>query len=61
MIIMIMYILIHFKKLSRHYNKYSARKRDESFIPAATYKLKVKDKPKEKEIGNKRPRNSINL
>ena len=50
-----------FRKASRYYNKYSARKRDKSFIPAATYKLKVENKPKEKKIGNKRPRSSTSL
>ena len=50
-----------FRKAGRYYNKYSARKRDESFIPAVMHKSKVKDKPKEKEISNKRPCNSINL
>ena len=50
-----------FWKTGRYYNKYSARKRDESSISAATHKSKVENKPKEKEISNKRPRNSINL
>ena len=51
------------RKTGRHYDKYSARKRDESSIPTATHKSKAKDKLKEKEkkISNKRPRNSINL
>ena len=38
-----------FRKVSKHYNKYSARKRDESSIPAATHKSKAENKPKEKE------------
>ena len=37
------------RKAGRHYDKYSARKRDESSIPAATHKSKAEDKPKEKE------------
>ena len=49
------------RKAGRHYDKYSARKRDEFSIPAATHKSKAEDKPKEKEIGNKRPRSNINL
>ena len=49
------------RKAGRHYNKYSARKRDESSIPAATHKSKAENKPKEKEIGNKRPHSNTNL
>ena len=49
------------RKAGRHYNKYSARKRDKSSIPAATHKSKTENKPKEKEISNKRPRSNINL
>ena len=49
------------RKAGRHYDKYSARKQDESSIPAATHKSKAEDKPKEKEIGNKRPRSNTNL
>ena len=36
------------RKTGRHYNKYSARKRDESSIPATTHKSKVENKPKKK-------------
>ena len=48
-------------KIGRYYDKYSARKQDKSSIPTATYKSKVKDKPKKKKIGNKRPRSNISL
>ena len=37
-----------FRKIGRYYNKYSASKRDESSIPTAIYKSKIKNKPKEK-------------
>ena len=50
-----------FRKTGRYYDKYSARKQDKSSTPAATHKSKIEDKPKEKEIGNKRPRNNTNL
>ena len=51
-----------FQKTGRHFNKYNTRKRNEFSTPAATHKLKKKDKPKEKnKIGNKRPRNNTNL
>ena len=36
-------------KVGRYYDKYNARKRDESSIPVATHKMKAEDKPKEKE------------
>ena len=51
------------RKAGKHYDKYSARKRDKSSIPAATHKSKTEDKLKEKEkkISNKRPRNNTNL
>ena len=49
------------RKTGKYYDKYSARKQDKFSIPAATHKSKVKDKPKEKKIGNKRPRNNTNL
>ena len=49
------------RKTGRHYDKYSARKRNESSIPTATHKSKAKNKPRKKEIGNKRPRNNTNL
>ena len=50
-----------FRKVGKYYDKYSARKRDKSSIPAATHKSKVENKPKEKEIGNKRPRSNTSL
>ena len=51
------------RKTGKHYNKYSARKRDESSIPTATHKSKIENKPKEKKkkISNKRPRSNTNL
>ena len=50
-----------FRKINKYYNKYSARKQDKSSIPTATHKSKTKNKPKKKEINNKRPRNNTNL
>ena len=50
-----------FQKIGKYYNKYNARKRNKSSIPTATHKSKAKNKPKEKEISNKRPRNSTSL
>ena len=51
------------QKVSRYYYKYSARKWDEFSTPTVIYKLKVEDKPKEKEknIGNKCLISSITL
>ena len=50
-----------FRKAGKYYDKYNIRKRDKSSIPTATHKSKAENKPKEKEIGNKRPRNNTNL
>ena len=58
---MTMYISICFEKLADIIISYNARKRDKSSTPATMHKSKVENKPKEKEISNKRPRNNINL
>ena len=50
-----------FRETGKYCNKYNAWKRNESFILTATHKLKAKNKPKKKDVGNKRPRNNTNL
>ena len=49
------------RKTGKYYNKYNARKQNKSSIPTAIHKSKVENKPKKKEIGNKRLRSNTNL